>query len=81
MSASVRAGHGRTRSQLHFDKENIVNCLLRGGEKRWTMINTREHGAGAAGLCPPHFSPTASLSLLVSPTFCFDWNFPAQRLF
>lgn len=30
---------GRTRSQLHFDKENIVNCLFK-GEKRWTLIDT-----------------------------------------
>jgi hypothetical protein len=32
-------GRGRTRSQLHFDKENIVNCLFH-GEKRWTLIDT-----------------------------------------
>ena len=32
-------GRGRTRSQLHFDKENIVNCLFQ-GEKRWTLIDT-----------------------------------------
>lgn len=35
-------GKGRTRSQLHFDKENIVNCLF-SGEKRWTLIDTRAH--------------------------------------
>ena len=40
-------GRGRTRSQLHFDKENIVNCLF-SGEKRWTLIDTRAHASEIA---------------------------------
>lgn len=40
--ANLWLGHGRTRSQLHYDKENNVNCLYR-GEKKWIMIDTRQH--------------------------------------
>ena len=40
-------GRGRSRSQLHFDKENIVNCLF-SGEKRWTLIDTRAHASEIA---------------------------------
>ena len=31
-----------TRSQIHYDQTNIVNCLLR-GEKEWVFIDTRKH--------------------------------------
>jgi hypothetical protein len=40
--ADLWMGHGRTRSQLHYDKENNMNCLYR-GQKEWFLIDTREH--------------------------------------
>lgn len=40
--ANLWIGHGRTRSQLHYDKENNMNCLYR-GEKEWIFIDTRAH--------------------------------------
>eukprot|EP00658_Telonema_sp_P-2_P056370 TRINITY_DN4482_c0_g2_i5.p1 TRINITY_DN4482_c0_g2~~TRINITY_DN4482_c0_g2_i5.p1 ORF type:complete len:356 (-),score=62.85 TRINITY_DN4482_c0_g2_i5:358-1425(-) len=33
---------GRTRSQLHYDRENNVNCAYH-GKKRWILIDTRKH--------------------------------------
>lgn len=38
--ANLWLGYGRTRSQLHYDKEQNVNCLYR-GEKKWILIDTR----------------------------------------
>jgi hypothetical protein len=35
---------GYTRSQLHYDKENNMNCLYR-GQKRWVFVDTREDHA------------------------------------
>eukprot|EP00746_Dinoflagellata_sp_MGD_P006614 gnl/MRDRNA2_/MRDRNA2_112985_c0_seq1.p1 gnl/MRDRNA2_/MRDRNA2_112985_c0~~gnl/MRDRNA2_/MRDRNA2_112985_c0_seq1.p1 ORF type:complete len:601 (-),score=96.05 gnl/MRDRNA2_/MRDRNA2_112985_c0_seq1:224-1969(-) len=40
--ANLWIGHGRTRSQFHYDKENNMNCLYR-GEKEWILIDTRAH--------------------------------------
>eukprot|EP00747_Dinoflagellata_sp_TGD_P206528 gnl/TRDRNA2_/TRDRNA2_80228_c0_seq1.p1 gnl/TRDRNA2_/TRDRNA2_80228_c0~~gnl/TRDRNA2_/TRDRNA2_80228_c0_seq1.p1 ORF type:complete len:618 (+),score=131.12 gnl/TRDRNA2_/TRDRNA2_80228_c0_seq1:46-1899(+) len=36
--ANLWMGTGRTRSQLHYDKEWNVNCLLK-GKKRWFFLN------------------------------------------
>lgn len=40
--ANLWLGYGRSRSQLHYDKENNVNCLYR-GEKKWILVDTREY--------------------------------------
>merc|ERR1740139_1131635 len=37
--ADLWVASGRTRSQLHYDKEWNVNCLL-SGRKRWVFFNT-----------------------------------------
>jgi len=42
LEANLWLADGRTRSQVHYDKENNVNCLYR-GRKRWILIDTREH--------------------------------------
>lgn len=33
---------GRTRSQLHYDKENAINCLY-SGTKEWYFVDTRKY--------------------------------------
>jgi len=40
--ANLWLADGRTRSQLHYDKESNMNCLYK-GEKKWILIDTRKH--------------------------------------
>jgi len=40
--ANLWLSQGRTRSQLHYDRENNVNCAYY-GKKKWIMIDTRKH--------------------------------------
>ena len=40
--ANLWIAHGRTRSQLHYDKENNMNCLYV-GEKQWILMDTRAY--------------------------------------
>ncbi len=42
LEADFWLAHGRTRSQLHYDKEHNFNCLYR-GTKKWILIDTRKH--------------------------------------
>eukprot|EP00398_MALV-I-01_sp_L67-1_P000418 gene418-69_t len=42
LEADFWLAYGRTRSQLHYDKEHNFNCLYK-GTKKWVMIDTRKH--------------------------------------
>jgi hypothetical protein len=41
IESNLWLANGETRSQLHYDKENIIMCLYR-GEKEFIMIDTRK---------------------------------------
>jgi len=40
--ANLWLADGRTRSQLHYDKESNMNCLYK-GEKKWILVDTRKY--------------------------------------
>ena len=41
---SLWISRGTTRSQLHYDKENTMNCLVTGSPKKWVILDTRKYG-------------------------------------
>ena len=41
---SLWISRGATRSQLHYDKENTLNCLVTGEPKKWLILDTRKYG-------------------------------------
>jgi hypothetical protein len=40
---SLWISRGITRSQLHYDKENALNCLISGQPKEWLLLDTRKY--------------------------------------
>ena len=41
---SLWISRGKTRSQLHYDKENTLNCLVSSGKpKEWLLLDTRKY--------------------------------------
>eukprot|EP00729_Bicosta_minor_P008959 gene8959-12183_t len=38
--SNIWISSGSTRSMLHHDSDNIINCLISGGEKQWLLLDT-----------------------------------------